>query len=227
MTPAARAKLPDLKGSIFIITYGRSGSTLLQSLLQTIPRAHIAGENYGALYPMFQASLRIGKSKRTWGKKDHGANHPWFMADKLQPKRFANLLADMFVQEVLRPPRDARWIGFKEIRYASMEDQFEPFLDFLRARFPNTHLVFNSRDVDKVAQSKWWGERPEAQVAAMVRDMDARFAAYTVAHPDCSYHAVHERTVADPMSLSPLFEQFGETLDPKAAEQVLSVPLTH
>ena len=35
--------LRHLKGTIFVVTYGRSGSTALQSILQTVPKSHIVG----------------------------------------------------------------------------------------------------------------------------------------------------------------------------------------
>ena len=52
-------KYPNLKGTLLIVTYGRSGSTILQSLAQTIPGCHTAGENYNALEGLFRASQRI------------------------------------------------------------------------------------------------------------------------------------------------------------------------
>lgn len=60
-----RQRHPQLVGSLLIVTYGRSGSTLLQSMLQTIPGAHIAGENYNALHPIFQSVRRAQRTKRT------------------------------------------------------------------------------------------------------------------------------------------------------------------
>lgn len=219
---------PALKGTIFIVTYGRSGSTVLQSILQTIPGAHITGENFGALFPLFQATQRIRRAKTVWGKKEQPANHPWFGADRLKPNRFANRVAELFIDEVIQPPKDARWIGFKEIRYPPSADaQMEPMLDFMRARFPNAHIVFNSRDAEKVAGSKWWGKRPPEEVKDMVRGLDARFAAYCEKWPEACFHAVHETTCAEPESLRPLFDQLGEPFDTAAVRMVLDTPLGH
>jgi hypothetical protein len=67
--------LPNLKGSVFIVTYGRSGSTLLQSMLQTIPGIHLSGENYGALLKLREVSSCAVRMKQIWGQK---VNHPGF-----------------------------------------------------------------------------------------------------------------------------------------------------
>jgi hypothetical protein len=43
----------------FVVTYGRSGSTLLQGLLNSIPRYCIRGENYNAMFYMFRAYQQL------------------------------------------------------------------------------------------------------------------------------------------------------------------------
>ncbi len=220
-------RYPNLKGTIFIVTYGRSGSTLLQSLLQSIPGAHIVGENYNALEGLFRAGRSARKSRKTWGKKPQPATHPWHGADRIDPDRFERRLARIFVQEILQPPPDVRWIGFKEVRYQGLGEDFPAFLNFCRRTFPNPFFVFNSRNGADVAQSKWWARQPREKVLTMVETMDARFARFTAAHPEISYHAVHETTVADPASLQPLFDKLGEPFDIGAAQKALQKRLTH
>lgn len=218
---------PNLKGSVFVVTYGRSGSTLLQSLLQNIPDAHFSGENFAVLERLFRAAHRAQRTRETWGRKDHPANHPWYGASRIDPVRFEKRLVDVFVEEIIQPPVNARWIGFKEIRYPELGDALPEYLDFVRRTFPNAHFVFNSRAAKKVAKSKWWANKPEAEVTELVESMDARFAAYAKAHPDHAKHVFYEDTVADPGSLAPVFDMLGETLDLDLARATLSVRLNH
>lgn len=218
---------PDLKGTIFIVTYGRSGSTLLQSLLQSIPGAHIVGENYNALEGLFRTAQRARKARSKWGKKDRPPNDPWHNASQIRPARLEKALAEVFTRDVLAPPQDARWIGFKEIRFQTLDDDFDDFLAFQRRAFPNAFFVFNSRRGEDVANSAFWKKRPRHQVVDMVTRMDARFADFAEKNPECSHHVFYEQTVADPASLQPLFDKLGEPLDLEAARAVLGERLTH
>ena len=220
-------QLPQLKGTIFVVTYGRSGSTALQGILQTIPGAHITGENYMALEGLFIAAKRLRRADRTWGKKPRPKAHPWYGADLFKPKRFETRLADVFIEEVIQPPSDARWIGFKEIRYQRLGGNLSEFLAFCERSFPNPFFVFNSRNAEDVAKSKWWANQPRERVLELVAAMDARFAEYVEAHPTRSHRVFHEQTVSDPTSLQPLFDKLGEPLDLDAAGTILATPLTH
>ncbi|MCA8867326.1 MAG: sulfotransferase [Rhodobacteraceae bacterium] len=218
---------PNLKGTIFIVTYGRSGSTLLQSLLQSIPGAHIVGENYNALEGLFRTAERARMARSKWGKKDHPPNHPWHNASRIRPVRLETGLAEVFTRELIAPPRDARWIGFKEIRFQTLDDDFEGFLNFQRRAFPNAFFVFNSRRGEDVANSAFWKKRPRDQVLDMVTRMDARFADFADKNPDCSHHVFYEQTIDDPATLQPLFDKLDEPLDLDAAKAVLGERLTH
>ena len=132
-----------------------------------------------------------------------------------------------FVQSVLQPPRDVRWLGFKEIRYSSAGDKLEELLDFMRAHFPNAHFVFNSRKAEAVSQSDWWQNWKKEDVLKMVATMDERFDRYVAAHPECSFRTCYEEFTADPGVLRPLFDRLGEPFDPVAIQAVLDHRLTH
>ena len=229
MTTPLATQHPNLKGTIFIVTYGRSGSTLLQSMLQGIPGAHIVGENFGALYFLFAGFQRLAKAKRKWGQKEQPMNSPWYGADKLSPVRFRDRMVDLFVEEVIQPPEDVRWYGFKEIRFGDklIGNDFEPFIGFLHRAFPNAYIVFNSRNGEDVSKSRWWQNSKPEDVQDMVRAMDEKFADYTRKNPDHSFHARYEDTVADPACLKPLFDMLGEAFDPARAQEVLGVKLKH
>lgn len=108
------SRLPNLKGTIFIVTYGRSGSTLLQTVLQSIPGAHILGENNNIMFHLWRAFGAARGAKVAWGPKgSEKAHHPWYGADKFQPHDLGMRMADAFMFNILRPPKDARWVGFK------------------------------------------------------------------------------------------------------------------
>jgi hypothetical protein len=217
----------NLQGTLFIVTYGRSGSTIVQSLLQSIPHAHITGENNNALDHLFRSSQSIQNARKIWGKKNQPATHPWYGADKLRPVRFEKRLTLVFTEEVIQPPKDVRWMGFKEIRYPKIGKDLPKFIRFCHRNFHNAHFVFNSRKAEDVAKSKWWANKPKSQVLNMVSEMDASFAKFTKANPAFAHHVFYEDIVADPAALQPLFDALKEPLDLQKARAILKRKLTH
>jgi hypothetical protein len=228
-TPAHRfdRKFPNLKGCIFIVTYGRTGSTLLQSLVSTIPGCVIRGENHNVMEPILGAASRARKTRGTWGKAEQPLSHPWYGADAIRPVVFANTLVDAFVDHVLCPPRDARWIGFKEIRYNGFDERFGAAIDFMRAHFKNAHFIFNTRRKEDVAKSAWWAKWEYEDVETLIDNMDRRFAEYHAAHPDYTTMTSYESFSTDPQALAPLFGKLGEALDEAKIKTVLGQKLTH
>ena len=102
---------------VFVVTYARSGSTLLQALLNACPGVQIRGENNSALYHLYRAIAAVEAAK-----KDHGGplsvppDEPWHGAGLMKPKAFEGRLLQGFVRRVLAPDAETRVTGFKEIR---------------------------------------------------------------------------------------------------------------
>lgn len=221
-------RLPNLKGSIFIVTYGRSGSTLLQSIVQSIPGAHILGENNNVMLPIWQAFNKVAGAKSAWGQKGGDLpKNPWYGTQDFRPLAFADRLVGAFVDEVLRPPKDARWIGFKEIRYDEFGDDFPRVLDFMARHFKNAYFIFNTRSADAVSKSGWWRERDPDLVKSMIHAQDERFAAYAESRPDRSIVVRYEQLTSDIHCLRPLFELLGEDFDVSRLRKILETRLTH
>lgn len=227
VTNAVTVRCPELKGCLFVVTYGRSGSTLLQNLLMTIPGSVIRGENHNILEALWWATRRAQQAHETWRADGADPEHPWYGANQIDSQSFAAAMIAAFVESVLQPPRNVRWLGFKEIRYSSAGDRLEEQLDFMRAHFPNAHFIFNSRDADAVSRSLWWKNWKPDDVVKMVSTMDARFDRYTEAHPDCCFRTRYEDFMADPEVLRPLFDRLGEPFNPVAIRAVLDRRLTH
>lgn len=218
----------DLKGTLFIVTYGRSGSTLLQSVLQSIPGAHIRGENGGALVGLYHAASALRHAHRQHGIEPHPADHPWHGMSDVRVNAFEKRLGQAFVTDVLRPPEGARWIGFKEVRYLQLGRQLPEFLGFCRRVFHNPFFVFNSRNAADVARSGWWQEQPAEEVQAELARSDEIYARYSGNNPDLSHHVIYDQMLADPDAvLRPLFDKLGEAYDPARVADILGKRLTH
>ena len=66
----------SFEGYLIVVTYGRSGSTLLQSILQSIPGYSFTGENNNVLLPLFHAFLRAEDAKKRFGKTKKAKERP-------------------------------------------------------------------------------------------------------------------------------------------------------
>ncbi|WP_347312620.1 sulfotransferase [Defluviimonas sp. SAOS-178_SWC] len=209
------------------MTYGRSGSTLLQKIVQTIPDSHFVGENHNLIEQIWNTARRAWLIKNTWGREEQPSSHPWYGADKVRPVRFVEGLIDAFIDHILQPPATVRWFGFKEIRYNAFGDDFPEVLDFMARHFKNAHFIFNSRNAHDVAKSAWWKDWQTEEVVKMVETMDMRFRAYCEAHPETTFHVSYDTLVKDHSVVRALFEKFGEPCDEETYESIFATQLTH
>lgn len=211
---------------VFVVTYGRTGSTLLQKLIDAIPGHYIAGENHGALHGLYQswANANVLKEKYGWGHQ--ASDHPWHGALAADPEQYGKALAAAFVDHVLKPPRGATTIGFKEIRYLGLPD-LPGYLAFIAAHFAPATFVFNTRALGEVGQSAWWKtadkDKLAADVAAFERDADS----FVAAHPASAIKLDYARWTQDPEALRPLFVLLNAPFDAAQVTKTLAVRLEH
>ena len=215
---------------VFVVTYARSGSTLLQSLLNACPGVQIRGENNNALFHLYRAITAIEAARKEHGGPLSGPpDTPWHGAGLIKPKMFEGRLLQGFVRRVLAPDPATQVTGFKEIRYGPFfvpGDHFAPYMDFLLSRFPRSKIVFNSRRAEDVAKSSFVARQSPERVITWVKESDARFASYAEGS-DRAVHLRYEDWVADHRLIHGMLEFLGLEWSPEAVERVFAKPLTH
>lgn len=216
---------------VFVVTYGRSGSTLVQNLLNALPGYCIRGENADALGPLSRAwanlafSENIGSHRRK--RLPTAPSEPWFGAEQIDAQDVGQHLARIFVDKVLNPPEGTRVAGFKEIRWPGDDRHFRDAMAFLLRFFPGSLLVFNTRDARDVAKSGWWAEMEPEAVHSRIARWDALFDACQQAHPDRCVRLHYDTYVRDHGAFGPLFDALGEPFDPERVAGVMTRKLTH
>lgn len=223
--------LKDVEGYVFIVTYGRSGSTLLQNMLNAIPGYQIRGENNDALFHLVKSWASIVDAEPLHGlrtlKEVTDQTHPWYGGENISPDAYGEALADAFVRSVLRPDEGVRVSGFKEIRFHEHPVFFSRHLDFIHAYFPNARFVINTRDHRGVAKSGWWSKRPFDKVSKELSSAEKIFESYLEAHPDRCIKMHYDDYANDVRAFAPLFEFLGEELDEDVALAVMGQRLEH
>lgn len=236
---------------VFLLSTGRSGSTLLQRLLNCHPDLVMWGEHHGFLgglsYPFYRlfeevpgnlfprtATGNPGPGQLLPTLRDPAAEVEW--ANPCTAEEFADMFR-VFISGYFagKLPPGVRW-GFKEIRY-DKQGEFE----MLRMLYPAGHFIFLRRNPLKVARSKLlaWSrdeagnEAPLAQrisaIKASVEDIRRQYATYAefvATYPGAATLVDYESLVVDPSAvMSSLLERL--SLDPTRydwalAERVLS-----
>jgi hypothetical protein len=175
VAPAAprrpRAQEPT---ALFVVTYGRSGSTLVQGILNTLPRTLVRGENGFFVLDLFRGTeraLRFGERHRAHGARNtrsaffgvHGLRRRVFVTHLRRLVRTA-LLAEHSRGDVDR-------LGFKEVLwYELAPEETEPFFTWLEQLFPGARYVLHTRDRASLPSSGFWRfEEPEAVFAKVDR----------------------------------------------------------
>lgn len=218
-------------GFVFIVTYGRSGSTLIQTLLNTIPGYCIRGENNNALAPLALSWNFIAESSHIKGAQNDGFStgptEPWYGAEAVKADAYGTSLANCFCEEILAPPQGTRVTGFKEIRWCEIPKTFDTQMQFLTTFFPNAKIIFNTRDHADVRKSGWWANMRPDRVMTMLNNMERQFEAFMNARPEICAHVHHSDYITDHDALRPMYDLIGEPFDADHVRDVLSTQLTH
>ena len=225
------AKFGDLEGFVCIVTYGRSGSTLLQNLLNSFEGFCIRGENNNLLAPLAQVFALAGASRNLQNLRKNTVvttpDQPWYGGENIRPWRLGRDLAQIFVRDVLVPPVGTRVTGLKEIRWGNDPRSFPDTLDFVRTFFPKAHLIFNTRDHEEVCRSGWWADMDPDKVREILARHEDLFVAYMKRFPEICTHVHYDDYIADPQALRPLFDALGQPWDLALVRRILDTKLTH
>lgn len=106
---------------VIIVAHGRSGSTLVQALCNSIQGWRVSGENFSSVLHSARAVASAKYTRERHGGGARGVNHPRFGADCVDVERFRegmrNLIFEAILnQDSINPGSRHRVVGFKEIR---------------------------------------------------------------------------------------------------------------
>lgn len=165
---------------VFLLSPGRSGSTLLQRYLNASGELVLWGEHAGFLINMANSYRQFMKNKEVANWHRAGRKHAPLVLSSAVPvgvdiewtnnftrKDFHNayvqLILELFTRDI---PSSIRW-GFKEIRYAGNE------VSFLRELFPQAQFVYIVRNpIETIASmaAAWYEFAKDLRNIAWQRD---------------------------------------------------------
>lgn len=195
------AALPPYRAShmrsLYVVTYGRSGSTLLTGYLSKLPGVLLRGENYLFPLPLAEAEQWLRKAGNlSYGGRDEPAS-PWFGSHLFSVRRWRRDVSRALINQLYPRQPIPRTIGFKEIRwyYRVRKDAFAPTMDWLVSLRPPGAVIFLTRDLDRVMAGAWWAtwdEDKRAKARRSLERFERQAAEYAAAHPGHSLLVTYE-----------------------------------
>lgn len=214
---------------IFVLTYGRSGSTLLMKLINSIEGVDINGENNNACLHLFRAINGIDRAKAKQDGAMAEPDHPWHGLERSDAEAFRQSLTESFVRDVLAPLPGTRTTGFKEVRHHPRHmtaSEFSGYVDFLLTAFPRSKIVFNTRDAEAVASSGWYKDLPRDTVIERITAATQWFREIADSRDRC--HVIDYSEVAGGgKGLPELFAFLQAPYDQARTDAILGTRLTH
>ena len=198
--------------SIIVVTYGRTGSTLLLSILNSLPGILLRGENQNAVYGLFNAYLSLTNSKKNFFTKIDDSSSPFYGNTELDERQFL-IDARQLMRNQLVGIKEVECWGFKEVRYTPSDLTIEgkyvisDYLDFLVKLFPNPAIIFLTRNIDDVLESGFWRERNDRAVSqAMLELCDTEFERWQRLNTDRCFDLDYTNIVANDDHFKNLFK---------------------
>lgn len=216
-----------IKRYVFIVTYGRSGSTLLQKVIGKAPGFYIAGENKDALFGLYDSCRSVAFAKRHVGGQVTTSGHPWYGSERLDPVQYARKLSELFVSEVIKPPEEAEVVGFKEIRYIENLELLDDYLGFIKYCFHPAQFIFSTRSPEAVANSGFWKEHPKESIIGMIEKFEMLTDQFASGNPDICYKIKYEDFTTNMDSLARLLEFLNADLSKETLQEILAIKLKH
>lgn len=209
----------------FIITYGRSGSTLLQGLLNGVDGMLIRGEN-GQLFHRFYESWRDLGELIQKSPASTLPNNPWYGACLIDRNKYLRDLEQVARNLILGDLQDhpgIRCIGFKEIRYSDHPETLADYLEFMNQLFPKAAFIFNTRKLDDVVDSGFWKEEDPEITRKKLLKTESIFSEFAESHGNC-YSLTYEDILARNEKLKGMYDFLGAPYDTERVDIIMSTP---
>lgn len=220
---------------LFVVTYGRSGSTLLQGLLNAIPGTLVRGENDFFLRGLFLSHQALARTREKWSgaSERKGSASAFYGADQLHLEDFERGVRELVDRQLLGDVarEDVARLGFKEVLWHEVaEGETGAFLDFLDAVFPEARYVLHRRSHEDVLVSGFWKRWDEEKAArALVRVEQLQDALATDRPDRVCWTSYEELTSDDPaakrVALTALARFVVDEVTPELVDSLMATTL--
>jgi hypothetical protein len=146
---------------ILICATGRSGSTTMQRIINTIPNSNICGENYGAVNSLLEFYYRIKYTTANYVPGHlNPASYEDIVSKNIKPAWYNSYdfqktvtMIKILITNLFKKSDATNIWGFKEIRYDNGDIKY---VKLFKELFPQTKVIIQIRENIKAqSQSSW------------------------------------------------------------------------
>jgi hypothetical protein len=194
---------------VLICATGRSGSTTMQRLINTIPNSNICGENFGAINSLLEFYRRI-KYSTINNIPGHltPASYESIISKNIKPAWYNSYnysqiihLIKITIVNMFKKNETTNLWGFKEIRYDNGDIKY---IEDFKELFPQTKVIIQIREnIGLQSQSGWHKNNKNA--VQFLKKLNKELVEFYSKHRDYCYLTSFER-MFDKNNLQTLFE---------------------
>jgi hypothetical protein len=149
---------------VLICATGRSGSTTLQRIINTIPNTNICGENMGAVNSILECYRRLKITTRDYVPGhlkpvsyeeiiNAGVKPSWYNSYNLDD---ITRMIKLLIIKLFKKTDNTNLWGFKEIRYDGLNGNHIEYMSEFLELFPQTKIIIQVREnIIQQSKSDW------------------------------------------------------------------------
>jgi len=211
---------------VLICATGRSGSTTLQRILNTIPGSNICGENFGAVNSLLDFYFKLHVSCNDYIPGHYNpASYEDIVTKNVKPSWYNSFKMRNMEQRVretiitmFKKDSNTKLWGFKEIRY---DNNRIKLLKYFKLLFPQTKIIIQVRE-NIHAQSKSGWHKDDKNAVPFLKKTSQELIAFALENKEWCYLTSFER-MFDKNNLRLVFDFIGcrEKFDEQKIDEVL------
>jgi hypothetical protein len=159
---------------VLICATGRSGSTTVQRLLNTIPNANICGENGGAINSLldFYKKIKLATANNVPGGITP-FSYNYIVKKNIKPSWYNSYnfgkikqMVRIMIMDIFKLNPTTNIWGFKEIRY---DNNNINYIYLFKELFPQTKIIIQIRENIKAQSGSGWFQKDKSALAFLYK----------------------------------------------------------
>lgn len=159
---------------VLICATGRSGSTTLQRIINTIPNSNICGENYGAINSLLDFYIKLHASSSDFIPGNYNPlSYTQVIERQIKPAWYNSYLINEMEDKIretiitmYKNNSDTKLWGFKEIRYDNKKINL---LKYFKKLFPQTKIIIQIRENIKAQSKSGWHKKDKNAIPFLTK----------------------------------------------------------
>ena len=202
---------------ILICATGRSGSTTLQRIINTIEDSNINGENWGAINELLKCYLNIKKTNKckitNYVEGITKIKPAWYNCYDFE--KVKNNIKNT-VLSIITNDNFKKVVGFKEIRYNPNKIYL---IDEFIELFPNTKVICHIDDnIERQSKSGWWKKNKNAHI--LLKNYNDELINYSKSNKNC--YLTYMKNLFNINDVKKIFEFLGEELNEEKYKYIIN-----